>query len=224
MEMTVSSILEVYTGLGGDLTDTYEDIAGGIPVAEYSLIPDAIQALAKIAGSTVELPAVSGADNGKVLKVIEGAWGKGTDESLPAVTSEDAGKILGVTEQGVWAPETAPTELPAVANGDYGKLLMAINNKWTKEKLIDAEILSADGYMGVATLEFTSTRSPSSSALIGVGYMSMSGQTSLPAIKIDSYVDENRSIKVKLSTVDGSSNIKGVIQVKLIFIATGYFF
>jgi len=76
MEMTVSSILEVYTGLGGNLTDTYEDIAGGIPVADYSLIPDAIQALAKIAGSTVELPAVSAADNGKVLAVENGAWAK----------------------------------------------------------------------------------------------------------------------------------------------------
>lgn len=76
MKVTVNSLIDVYEALGGNLTDTYEDIAGGIPVSEYSLIPDAIQALAKIAGSTVELPAVSAADNGKVLAVENGAWAK----------------------------------------------------------------------------------------------------------------------------------------------------
>lgn len=130
MKVTVNSLKDLYVSLGGQLTDTFEDIAGGVPVADYTTIPDVIEACSQIAGSTIELPAVSGADNGKVLKVIEGAWAKGTDESLPAVTAEDAGKILGVTEQGEWAPETAPTELPAVTSSDNGKALIVSNGAW----------------------------------------------------------------------------------------------
>lgn len=60
------------------------------------------------------LPYVGEDDNGKVLKVVEGAWGLGTDESasgsgLPAIAEGDAFKRLRVKsdESGAeWAPET----------------------------------------------------------------------------------------------------------------------
>lgn len=51
------------------------------------------------------LPTVSASDNGKVLKVVGGAWAVGTDNDtteLPAVTATDNGKTLKVVE-GVWA-------------------------------------------------------------------------------------------------------------------------
>ena len=42
------------------------------------------------------LPDVTADDNGKVLKVVEGAWDKGTDSGLPAVTTSDKKKGLAV--------------------------------------------------------------------------------------------------------------------------------
>lgn len=48
---TVKSLQALYVKLGGNLTDTYSGIAGGIPVGDYSLIPDMIQACTQKAGS-----------------------------------------------------------------------------------------------------------------------------------------------------------------------------
>ena len=48
------------------------------------------------------LPEVSGSDNGKVLKVVEGAWDKGDDSGLPAVTSADKKKGLCIDSSGNW--------------------------------------------------------------------------------------------------------------------------
>lgn len=43
----VKSLLEMYVKMGGSLTDTYADIAGGVPVGQYSTISDAILACSK---------------------------------------------------------------------------------------------------------------------------------------------------------------------------------
>lgn len=47
--MNVEALKALYVALGGALTDTYADIAGGAPVSEYSLICDVIFAIAKVA-------------------------------------------------------------------------------------------------------------------------------------------------------------------------------
>lgn len=60
-------------------------------------------------------PEVTAADNGKVLKVVNGVWAKGTDNvgsgssGLPAVTASDSGKILKVNASGQWAVGTDET-------------------------------------------------------------------------------------------------------------------
>lgn len=61
------------------------------------------------------LPAVSSTDNGKVLKVVNGAWAVGADEkgdTLPTVSGDDDGKVLKVVdgEWGVGADATAAAE------------------------------------------------------------------------------------------------------------------
>lgn len=76
----VSALKEVYKALGGSLTDTYSTIAGGAAVSNYTLSSDVILAIAEKAG-TKELPKVTASDNGKVLKVVNGAWAAGTDET-----------------------------------------------------------------------------------------------------------------------------------------------
>lgn len=74
--MNVEALKALYVAFGGKLTDTYDDIAGGVAVKNYVLISDVIYAIAEIAETVMAkvLPTVSGADNGKVLTVVEGAW------------------------------------------------------------------------------------------------------------------------------------------------------
>lgn len=79
MNTTVEALKSLYVALGGQLTDTYNSIAGGIAVSDYVLIPDAIKAISQVA-TGAELPAVTAEDNGKVLKVVDGKWAVGTDE------------------------------------------------------------------------------------------------------------------------------------------------
>lgn len=70
MGSTITALKALYVALGGDV-DT---------VAGLELIPDLINAIATLAGATGGmLPAVTASDNGKVLKVADGAWGVGTD-------------------------------------------------------------------------------------------------------------------------------------------------
>ena len=64
MKTNVESLKALYVKLGGNLTDYYSDIAGGIPVSEYDLISDCILACAKKAseggGSDLPKPGTSG--------------------------------------------------------------------------------------------------------------------------------------------------------------------
>ena len=54
---------------------------GADDVANIGIIPDMINAIAALitSGATKELPAVTAEDNGKVLKVVDGAWAVGED-------------------------------------------------------------------------------------------------------------------------------------------------
>lgn len=76
MNTTIEALQGLYVAMGGALTDTHEDIADGAPVSDYVVIPDMIAAIATVAGGggAAGLPAVDAADNGKVLKVVNGAW------------------------------------------------------------------------------------------------------------------------------------------------------
>lgn len=74
---TIEALQTLYVALGGTLSDTYESIANGAPVSSYNVIPDMIAAIAQKVPT--ELPTVTADDNGKVLKVIDGAWGIGED-------------------------------------------------------------------------------------------------------------------------------------------------
>lgn len=68
----VEALKALYKALGGDETD----------VAEINTIADMIAEIAVVAATATapELPAVTAAENGKVLKVANGKWAVGTDE------------------------------------------------------------------------------------------------------------------------------------------------
>lgn len=66
MDNNITALQGLYVALGGDADD----------VANMTTIPELINAIATVAtgvaGAT--LPTVSSADNGKILKVVNGAW------------------------------------------------------------------------------------------------------------------------------------------------------
>ena len=103
--MNVEALKALYVALGGALTDTYSDIAGGAAVKNYVLISDVIFAIAKIA-VPAELPAVTGSNNGQVLTVVEGKWqAAAVAKELPEVNQTNDGDVLTVAD-GVWAAVT----------------------------------------------------------------------------------------------------------------------
>ena len=105
--LTVDALKVLYVAMGGNLTDTYDDIAGGVAVSQYTLTTDVILALAKQA-----VPA-----------------------GLPTVTSEDAGKALMVGEDGTWGADWVPAELPTVTASDNGDVLTVVSGEWTNAAL-----------------------------------------------------------------------------------------
>lgn len=104
MDTTVVALQALYVALGGSLTDTYSDIANGVPVSDYVIIPDMINAIAQVATSAgIELPKVTASDNGDVLTVVSGKWAKADIPSqLPTVSASDNGSVLKVVD-GAWA-------------------------------------------------------------------------------------------------------------------------
>ena len=72
MRQTVTALKALYVALGGESS----------AVASMKLIPDIVNAIAALfTASGGLLPKVDADDNGKVLKVAEGAWGVGTDST-----------------------------------------------------------------------------------------------------------------------------------------------
>ena len=128
MNTTVDELKVLYTELGGSAED----------VENISTIPDMIAALANVAGSTIELPAVSASDNGDVLEVVNGKWAKVATAKLPATTASDEGSALIVNSSGAWDKGAIPAELPAVTAADNGKVLGVTAGAWGK---VDADVM-----------------------------------------------------------------------------------
>ena len=113
MKTTVEELKELYTSMGG----TAHDVAG------VSTIPDMLAALAEIAGTTIELPAVSSTDNGDVLTVVSGKWAKA---DLPKELPESATSGQVLTYNGsAWGAANVPTNIEtvnALSSGQFTSL------------------------------------------------------------------------------------------------------
>ena len=73
---TVQALRTVYVALGGTGTDIPDNMEIPTAIAKTAIVAAAVKA----AADAKELPAVTAANNGAVLKVIEGKWAIGTDE------------------------------------------------------------------------------------------------------------------------------------------------
>ena len=73
---TVQALRTVYVALGGTGTDIPDNMEIPAAIAKTAIVAAAVKA----AADAKELPAVTTANNGAVLKVIEGKWAIGTDE------------------------------------------------------------------------------------------------------------------------------------------------
>ena len=94
----------------------------------------AMTALAAEIGATPsvkELPDVTAADEGDVLKVNgSGKWAKGEIAlELPEVDNDDNGKVLTVSG-GEWVAAQPASQLPAVTADDNGKVLKVAEGQW----------------------------------------------------------------------------------------------
>lgn len=71
MDNNVDALKALYVALGGEADD----------VADISLISDMIKAIATVVpASTALLPTVTAANDGDILKVVDGAWAAVTPE------------------------------------------------------------------------------------------------------------------------------------------------
>lgn len=110
--MTIPEALkELYVALGGDADD----------VANMSTNPELIAKIATIAGGGSGLPEVTAEDNGDVLTVVEGAWGK-AEPSGGSVLVVD-GTInpnAGVATLSKSGREIATAGVPVIVKADNG--------------------------------------------------------------------------------------------------------
>ena len=71
MDNNITALQALYVALGGDADD----------VAELNTIPDMINAIATVVpASSALLPTVTAANDGDILKVVDGAWAAVTPE------------------------------------------------------------------------------------------------------------------------------------------------
>lgn len=74
---TIEALFDLYEALGGDVDS----------ISTLETIPELLEEISEIAGSTIELPGVTASDNGNVLTVVDGKWAK-AEASTPTSTSE----------------------------------------------------------------------------------------------------------------------------------------
>lgn len=123
MKTTVEELKELYASMGG----TAQDVAG------VSTIPDMLAALAEIAGTAIELPAVSSTDNGDVLTVVSGEWAKAepsggsSKKYINLNYSEGTGGIPSRKEWTILDSDINEMIDEVVERGAYEELVVVIN-------------------------------------------------------------------------------------------------
>ena len=157
MKTNVESLKALYLKLGGALTDTYTDIAGGIPVGEYDLISDCILACAKKGGGgvTIDENPTEGSENavssGGVYTALSGKQATLTFDDAPTEDSANPVKSGGVYSALSGKANTA--DMPLIVDGDLNGAGTAVDI--TASGVTLAQIYNAAVAGRMVVLQFT---------------------------------------------------------------------
>ena len=116
MISTVNSLKDLYVKMGGSLTDTYEGIANGVPVADYNVIPDMIEAVTQKAGS-------GGGGGGSFLVTI--TW---DDATSKYVSDKTYAEIKAAFESGQSVVAFSDPNVYELIQVDSGFIRFALND------------------------------------------------------------------------------------------------
>lgn len=106
MNTTVMALQSLYVKLGGELTDAYDGIADGIPVGDYVLIPDVIEACTQLVNE-------GGGGGGFVILATDGTLDKTWREIYDAL---EGGKICAVYDINSAAEQISVSYVTTVFN------------------------------------------------------------------------------------------------------------
>lgn len=106
---TIEALFDLYEALGGDADE----------ISTLETIPEVLEEISEVAGSTIELPGVTASDNGDVLTVVDGKWAKA---EAPTPTS----KSTNLQIVGSWSVSAGEFVLK-----QYGNVCTLVFNKST---------------------------------------------------------------------------------------------
>lgn len=133
MNNTIQALQGLYIKMGGSLTDTYDAIANGVQVGNYTTIPNMIEACTQLAGSGGEVLVVTITKSGntytmnRTFKQIRDAYVKGKPMfakfdnvrmSILSTDSDSFGVVLFMDNSLVVFDANNETDYPAYNNGE----------------------------------------------------------------------------------------------------------
>jgi len=155
----VKSLLEMYVKMGGSLTDTYSDIAGGVPVGQYSTISDAILACSK----KYSAGGGGGAEKFVVTLTRENDTWTADKTIAEIVAADEAGKIVVAKYPNSGMYTDLPLSSAVEYQGIYGALFIGFVNSGNDNKIVSVQCTNQGSGDVIATTEQpipTSTNEP----------------------------------------------------------------
>ena len=153
----VEALKVLYVKLGGSLTDTYSDIAGGIPVGDYDLISDCILACAKKGSGSGSLPTPGTAGNVLTSTGTEWESAEPTDNDF-VVTSTLDWSQMSITA----LSESTVAQMAAAAEAHK-----------------NVRLIATDDELGVVFSVDLNTYSNDASDFVGGGAVSLADDTNM---------------------------------------------
>ena len=145
----VKSLLEMYVKMGGSLTDTYADIAGGVPVGQYSTISDAILACSK----KYSAGGGGGAEKFVVTLTQESDTWTADKTIAEIVAADEAGKIVVAKYPNSGMYVDLPLSSAVEYQGIYGALFIGFVNSGNDNKIVSVQCTNQGSGDVIATTE-----------------------------------------------------------------------
>lgn len=202
----VKSLLTLYVKMGGSLTDTYADIAGGIPVGQYSTISDAIIACSKkysSGGGSYTLPTAS-ADTKGGVKIGSGLSMDG--EVLSATGGAEKFVVTLTEDDGTWTADETIAEI--VAADEANQIVVA---KYPNESVyvelplnfaVDTQEVSGAFFVGLKN-------AGNDNAIVSVTCFNQGGEDVIQVTETPIPTSSNEPLVVTLTADQSTGNFVG---------------